>query len=551
MAVGINTSGTYTMTRADSADSATGWSVLKIEGSGGAPSLLASVGTIDLVAEGTDARAARTNKQRVMIRYNHSAGYDFTSGSTGTGATAVPSGIATIWALFLAAGSLFTKANGGMQIALSDGTNTSYWNVAGSDTYSGGFAKWAALTTTTPNETSGTAADLGDITYVGFVTDVGGTTTRFDNFVVDAIDIGDGLEFNGTTASDALFAEALVQDEVTAIGVLSDKNGKIFSQGNLDFSGTALTSISESLTFTDTIGGAYTYQFDVTGTVTLTNTSVDSDGAVDYNFDTSGATAFTMTGGGLKGFNTLTTAASQTMSGIVFQSGGTSSVANTIDVSTFNQCGAISFTGAGKLTGCTVNKPTSPVVASDLNKVDDCTFVSDGTGYAVDLGTVNVSAGDVTFTWKGSHSGYGANQTTNAVITANVTNGGTNKLVISVADGYSTPTVNNTGSGGAADVSIVAGQKTFTQTISPIPSPNYEYRLYTVTAEGSMTGATEITAEGEENATTGSHAYTHSESNQPVAVQIISDDYKEKISYYTLTAANLSVTINLETDFND
>ena len=66
-----------------------------------------------------------------------------------------------------------------------------------------------------------------------------------------------------------------------------------------------------------------------------------------------------------------------------------------------------------------------------------------------------------------------------------------------------------------------------------------------------MAGSSEITAEGEEFATTGSHAYIHGETNQPIAVQIISDDYEEKISYFTLTAADLSVTINLEVDDND
>jgi hypothetical protein len=65
-----------------------------------------------------------------------------------------------------------------------------------------------------------------------------------------------------------------------------------------------------------------------------------------------------------------------------------------------------------------------------------------------------------------------------------------------------------------------------------------------------MAGATEITAEGEENATSGSHSLTHSYTNQPIAVQIISSGYVEKIAYYTLSATDLSVTINLTKDIN-
>jgi hypothetical protein len=441
MAVTINTAGTYSVTRVDTADSATNWAATTLEGSGGGASLLASVGTIDLVAEGTDARASRTNKQRVLIAYTHAAGYDFTTGSSGTGATAVPDGNAYVWAAFLAAGSAFTKASGGLQIMLGDGTNRSFWNVAGSDTYSGGFQK-------TESENDGATATLGDITEIGFVTDVGGTTTRFDNMVVDAMEVGDGLTFQGTTASDAMFSESQVVDATTAIGVLSDSNGIIFSQGSVEFSGTAMTSIGETMVFTDTLGGAYTYQFDVSGTVTMTNSIVNSSGAVDFNFDTSGATAFTMTGGSLGGFNTLTTASGQTMSGIVFQSGGASTVANTISDSSFNLCGLITLTGA--LDGCTINESTatSAVTTADLDKITGTTFVSDGTGHAVTITTAG------TYDWDANQdSGYGAIATANATVYNN--SGGS--VTINVINGGSTPTYLN---GAGASTTIVAGSVT-------------------------------------------------------------------------------------------
>jgi hypothetical protein len=448
MAVTINTGGTYSVTRVDTADSATNWAATTLEGSGGGAGLLASVGTIDLVAEGTDARASRTNKQRVLLAFTNSAGYDFTSGSSGTGATAVPNGNAYIWAAFLAAGSAFLKANGGLQIMLGDGTNRSFWNVAGSDTYSGGFKKWAVNTGVTESENDGATATLGDITEIGFVTDVGGTTTRFDNFVVDAMEVGDGLTFQGTTASDAMFSESQVVDGATAIGVLSNSNGIIFSQGSVEFSGTAMTSIGETMVFTDTLGGAYTYQFDVSGTVTMTNSIVNSSGAVDFNFDTSGATAFTMTGGSLGGFNTLTTAAAQTMSGIVFQSGGVSTVANTISDSSFNLCGLITLTGA--FDGCTINESTatSAVTTADLDKITSTTFVSDGTGHAVTITTAG------TYDWDANkESGYGATGTTNATVYNN--SGGS--VTINVINGGSTPTYLN---GAAASTTIVAGSVT-------------------------------------------------------------------------------------------
>lgn len=552
MAVAINTGGTYAVTRPTNAnaDALTDWSVVKLEGAGGAPSLLASVGTIDSVAEGTDAVAARTNKQRVELRFTYATGFDFTSGSTGTGGTKVPDGSVYIWALFLAAGALFTKANGGLQIALGDGTNTNYYNVGGSDTYTGGFIKWAINTTFAASENSGAAADLGDITTIGFVTDVGGATTRFDNFVVDAFDVGLGLTFNGTTTGNALFAEATAQNAATAIGILSNINGIFFCQGSLEFSGTAMTSIGETLVFSDTLGGAYTYAFDVTGTVTLTNSSVRGSGNADFAFDSSGATNFTMNGGSLDGFATLVTGAGQTIDGVVFANGGTSTIANTISNSTFNGCGAVTVNGT--LSSCTVSNATSTeaTIVSTLTKVASCTFIrGSATSHAVQL---TGAAGS--YNWTGKLTGYTAGSTGNGVqITGGSITGNeaihitatTGTFTIAVADGADIPSVSTAG----AIVNVTAGGATFAATISPVPSPNYEWRLYTVTAVGSLAGAVEI--DGAENETGGTINYPHTYTNQPAALQVISNDYVESITYYTLTGTDINATVNLQVDNND
>jgi len=450
MAVAINTSGTYKVVRVNNADSITGWALIKIEGAGGTPSVFASVGTIDLVKEGTDAVASIVNKQRVYVYHTTAAGFDFTASGSGAGSTKVPSGISYIWAAFLAAGSALTKANGGLQIALSDGTNTSYWNVAGSDTYSGGFIKWAILTSVTPSETSGTAADLGDITRVGFVCDVGGTTTRFDNMVIDAMEVGNGLTFIGTTTSNKMFLESQAQDDATKIGILSLANGIIFSQGSVLFSGTDMTSNGETLVFTDTIGDTYTYNFDVTGTITMTNSIVNGSGNVNYDFNTSGATAFTMNGGSLGGFNSLSTGSGQTMNGIVFQSGGGSTIPNTISNSSFNLCGLITLTGT--LDGCTINSSTSSssVITADLEDISNCTFISDGSNHAVEL----TSIGGGTMNWNNTLTSYVAAPATgatgNEAIYVNV---GSGTLTINVLAGATTPSIRTAG----ASVNVVSG----------------------------------------------------------------------------------------------
>jgi len=550
MAVTINTGGTYKVVRVSNADSLTNWALIKIEGSGGTPSVFASVGTIDLVKEGTDAVASVVNKQRINIYYQ-SGSYDFTPASSGGGATKVPSGIVYIWNAFLAAGSALIKANGGGQISLSDGTNTSYWNVYGSDTYSGGFIKWAILTTITPSENSGANANLGNITRIGFVNDVGATTTRFDNMVVDAMDVGNGLTFQGTTTTNKLFLESQAIDNATKIGVLENYSGEIFSQGNLLFSGTSMISNAETLVFKDTLGGAYTYTLSITGTVTLTNSAVKTSGVVNFNFNTASATAFTMNGGSIAGFNILTTGSGQTVNGAVFQAGGSSTIANTITNSSFNICGLITVNGA--LTGCAINNGTASasVITSDLAKVTDCNFVSDGSNHAVEL----TSIGGGSMSWNNTLTGYVSGGSGGSPVTPTSTgneaifvNVGSGTFTINVAAGATTPSIRSAG----ATVNVVAGLKTFT--FNTLPAfVGYEWRIYSVTAIGSLAGSVELA--GEEVSTLSTHAYSYSYTvDTPIAVQVLAQpgaDYIEEVRYYTLIDGDQSTTINLTIDINN
>ncbi len=369
---------------------------------------------------------------------------------------------------------------------------------------------------------------------------------------IDTIHYGVGHTIAGTTTSNALFSEAALADTTGDFyyGVIENYNGIIYSQGDIDLTGTALVSSGETLVFKDTANGYDTYNLDVSGTVTFTNTSILAAGTVNYNFDTSGATAFTQNGGSHTNYLAIVTAAGQTMDGIVFQSGGTASVANTITSSSFNRCGKTTVTGL--LSGCTINKSTATeaVSSATLAKAFDCIFIKDvGASHAIEL---TGAAG--TYTWNSTATGYVAGtsgsgvQITGGSITGNETihiTASSGTFTINVSDGATVPSVSTAG----AIVDVVAGQKTFTFTIAPLPSPNYEWRLYTVTAEGSQAGAVEL--DGLENDTTATQSHTHAYTSQPVAVQVISNDYIEKVSYYTLTASDLSVTINLDVENND
>ena len=484
MAVSINAAGTFTIvTRATGADGevTTNWTAIKLEGAGGGPSAIQSVGSTDLFVEGTDAIETTTNKQRVALIHTPGGSYDFTSGSTGSGTTKIPGGFFWIWGIFLASGTMFTQANGGLQIVLGDGTNRAFWNVAGSDTYLGGFKKWAIsidLATRFTTDDVGTV-QIGNITEFGMVTDVGGATTRFANFVVDAYDIGDGLTFTGSTTTDSLFLEAFNAQDTNKVGVLQNSNGIIFCQGNIEFDGATQTSIGETLVFTDTVlDSTYVYACNFTGPHVLTNTNINKAGGVSYDLDFTGATV-TANGGVFTGFNTLTIPSGQTWSGQVFQSGGTSSIASTVSEAAFNDSGIVTVTGT--VSGCTFNKHTGTEAVNTSNNsgtVTACTFIGDGTttpDNAVNYGTVTggtSAAAPLTIVWD-STLNNGANQSVwggsaftattstisnaSAAININVPSGSFVK--ISCAAGATVPTVNKTGAG---SIELSAGEVTLT-----------------------------------------------------------------------------------------
>ena len=70
MPITINATGTYsTVTRTTGADceNITGWTVVKVEGGGGTPSAINSVGSTDLFIENTNAIETVTNKTRILM----------------------------------------------------------------------------------------------------------------------------------------------------------------------------------------------------------------------------------------------------------------------------------------------------------------------------------------------------------------------------------------------------------------------------------------------------------------------------------------------------
>lgn len=144
------------------------------------------------------------------------------------------------------------------------------------------------------------------------------------------------------------------------------------------------------------------------------------------------------------------------MGTFIFQSNAT------LDDSSFRRCNTIT-TGGAAFTNCTFSRSNSSIAtsASTTADFDGCTFLSDGTGYAIDLGTITGTVTqnvNCTFTNydPGTDANGGSGGNANSAIRVNVASG--NSLTLQVASGTSVPTVDN--------VAASAGTLSVVQTVN-------------------------------------------------------------------------------------
>jgi len=421
--------------------------------------------------------------------------------------------------------------------------------------------------------------DTYNLSTVVYTWDSSGQNVRTSNNIwMDAVYIGNGVDLTGTTASDALFTEGQAYDESndTFNGVLTEKEGIIYSQSNVFISTTTGNSYGETIVFYETPNGNNAYTLEGDGTAVLKGTNILVSGTATLAIDMSSMTAFSITGGTVKDATSFTLASGLSAIGVVFDGVTTVTTSsatfddNTLTGVTTFVCSVAAarliltdvttITLTNTLTDCTIT--TSDVLdISGSGDIASCTFIGDGTttpGHAVDLGTVNngsyswtgvLDNGANQSEWAGSTqtSTAGTQGDANDAILIEVNSGQT--FTISVASGATTPTVQNTGTG---NLIISANQRNVSFTVNPLPSPNYEWRFYEVDAIGSLDGATAL-ATGVENETsaTKTNIYTYTYSAGTYAcIQIIATGYEEALYYFELPDADSNIIINLETETN-
>jgi len=175
------------------------------------------------------------------------------------------------WLMTTVLNELNTDANGGIQVYMSDGTNTGYWYVSGSTTYPGGW--WNPVLDTARNVDTGTKPTMSTITTIGFRFNLTSSAKKVESLWLDNITQTDGLKVYGNTSSAIVdFDDIFAADNATtlAAGVIRKIGGTFFVTGEIEFVGDAtegdllFQALSQDVVFEDRPVASDLYGFNIT-----------------------------------------------------------------------------------------------------------------------------------------------------------------------------------------------------------------------------------------------------------------------------------------------
>lgn len=475
--------------------------------------------------------------------------------NNGAGFTIPTDGAVLCWAYFWAPGVLDTEAGGGARQMIGSSQAAFYWVThLGSDTWT--YGGWQCFAMADPSAT--TVNTVGSPTatrqYTGWAYDAptsvpargnpyGIDAIRYGRCTIqvingDATDYGNFAtiaEFNdkNTTASRTGFT--LLDTGFHRLGIFQFQDGGYKWQGRL-LLGTTGTPVdfrdsNRSITVLNT--KHVTANFNL---IEVQNASsrVDWTGITIQALGTKSKGRFLMTNAALVNFisNTFTD-----MDTFEFHIDSTTSA---VTSNVFRRCGQVTAGGA-TFSKCIFDSSTASasVLSTNLNKLTECTFISDGSNHAVEL----TSLGSGTMTWGNTLTGYVAGSTGspvtptstgNEAIFVNVASG---TLTISVSAGASVPSIRSAG----ATVNVTAGQVTL-QITNLISGSDI-----VILSAGTTTELANINANA---GSTYNYVYTYAAGTK-IDVCVYKSGYVPAITrYYELGSANASLPIKQVLDRN-
>jgi hypothetical protein len=488
--------------------------VVKYAGSGGSPSAAAADGSI----EGSTAITVQVSKQGVALFVAVPSALNFSTTESGQ--------LIYVWGNFLAASLLNTQAANGFGICLSSGTptasNYSLFTYYGSDNYAGGWVRMILDPTKTRSGGAGTL-NTSNITHIGVFADVGGTTARFDNLILDACDVGNGLIITGTSTL-GLFNELLTNEATQRYGVvrslndsnsaveiagtltlgdtsatastITDEDSKIFAAEPIYYQGAEVNAVPNTFAAINVVGGSGTNSLSLGQPVSTTGgrngISIVGNDSYTFGIDFSDGNVETGNWYGCS-FENLTGSLTFDAASHNFKGNSISGCAGFTFVTgseavdcAFVNSAQITLSGTAALTSCVITESSaaSAVTTTELENLSNCSFTKGATGHAVEL----TSIGDGSMNWDCSLSGYDTGSTGSPITPTSTgdeaifVNVGSGTLTINVQDGASIPSIRSAG----ATVNVVAGQRTFTITVKDIDTDAalQNARVYVTAAAG-------------------------------------------------------------------
>ena len=488
--------------------------VVKYAGSGGSPSAAAADGSI----EGSTAITVQVSKQGIALFVAVPSALNFSTTESGQ--------LIYVWGNFLAASLLNTQAANGFGICLSSGTptasNYSLFTYYGSDNYAGGWVRMILDPTKTRSGGAGTL-NTSNITHIGVFADVGGTTARFDNLILDACDVGNGLIITGTSTL-GLFNELLTNEATQRYGIvrslndsnsaveiagtltlgdtsatastITDEDSKIFAAEPIYYQGAEVNAVPNSFAAINVVGGSGTNSLSLGQPVSTTGgrNGISIVGNDSYTFGIDFSDGNVETGNwygcsfeNLTGLLTFDAASHNFKGNSISGCAGFTFVTGSEAVDcAFVNSAQITLSGTAALTSCVITESSaaSAVTTTELENLSNCSFTKGATGHAVEL----TSIGDGSMNWDCSLSGYDTGSTGSPITPTSTgdeaifVNVGSGTLTINVQDGASIPSIRSAG----ATVNVVAGQRTFTITVKDIDTDAalQNARVYVTAAAG-------------------------------------------------------------------
>ncbi|MHA1198089.1 MAG: hypothetical protein ACTSQF_01845 [Candidatus Heimdallarchaeaceae archaeon] len=308
------------------------------------------------------------------------------------------------------------ESNNGMQIFISDGTNTAYWTVGGSDTYGGGWVQFVTYTGGTP--TSGTVP-TGNSTQIGFRINTTAKPRNVPaNMWVDQWIYGDGYTITGGTSGDEIdWSYVSAIDKTNAYGIVTRIDDIYFFAGDVIVGNGATTTYFNSgqkIQFKDlpVLSTLYSVTFEGSAcNVDIAGGTYGAAGTQNFTFDASDTN--------LNSFD---------LSGVQFEkaSSVTFSAGETILSSVFNNCGQVdpsTSTFTGMIFSNYIGTTGALLFPSDDSNISGLEFINCDNGVEYDSSSDASSPKFDDFTFDDEAGNYDVNNTSGIEVSISKNNG--------------------------------------------------------------------------------------------------------------------------------